>query len=306
MLKKETRLDAAGEVFFEEQLEQIKAKTYDVRHSDLKATSLIPVGSDYDPGTEIITFRTYDSVGMAKFVSDYANDFPRADVFGTEKSVKPKDIGMSYAYSIREIQRAQQAGFALDAKRAAACKRAIEQMQNRVGFKGDAVANINGLFNITGANIASCGVSETFANMTAAQLVAAFTALIQASGLATNGVETPDTVLMPLALYNKLTSTEFSSSYPKSVMTYLKETFSEITKWDWVPELTGGSSITAGRSMCVAYKRSIDKLELIIPELYTQYAPQQKGLAFEVLATQRTAGVVAYYPMSVTYMEEGA
>lgn len=300
------RLDADGAAFFEDQLKQIKTKTYDVIHADLKATSLIPVGTDYDPGAEVIAYRSFDSVGMAKFVADYAKDFPRVDVIGVEKSVKPKDMGSSYGYSIREIQRAAKANTPLEAKRARACKRAINELQNSVAFKGDSATGLKGLFNITGANIAAAGASKTFANMTAAEIIAAITSLVQCSGLATNGKETPDTVLMPLALYNKCQATEVSANYPKSVMTYLKETFAEITKWDWVPELTGGSAITSGRSMCVAYRRDIDKVELVIPETYTEQAPQQEALNFTIYATQRTAGVVAYYPMSITYMEEGA
>lgn len=298
-----SRFDADGAAFFEEQLETIKAKTYDVIHSDLKAMQLIPVSTDYDPGSETITYRSYDSVGMAKFVADYANDFPRVDVIGTEKSVKPKDMGAAYGYSFREVDRAQKSGFPLEQRRARACKRAIDELQNQVAFKGDTATGLKGLFNITGANIAATGAAA-FASMTAEQLIAFFTGLIQCSGNLTNGKEIPDTVLMPYALANKCKATQVSSGYPKSVWQHLQETFTEITLWDTVPELQGGSTITSGKSMCVAYRRDVDKVELAIPELYITHNPEPKGLTVEIKATQRTAGVIAYYPMSVTYAEE--
>lgn len=298
--------DADGAVFFEGQLKAIKAKTYDVIHSDLKAMSVIPVDTDYDPGAETIEYRSYDSVGMAKFVADYANDFPRVDIIGTSKSVKPRDMGASFGYSFREVKRANMGNFPLEQRRARACKRAIDELQNSVAFKGDSATGLKGLFNITGANIATHSVGKKFSAMSASELISVFTTLIQCSGNLTNGKEVPDTVLMPYALANRCKATEVSSGYPKSVWQYLHETFSEITLWETIPELKGGSSITSGRDMCVAYKRDVDKVELAIPEAYTTHNPEQKGLTVEIKATQRTAGVIAFYPMSVTYLEEGA
>ena len=134
----EMRLDADEQVFFDNQLALVKSRTYDVQHKALKALSLLPVSTEQDPGATHIIWRSYDKVGMAKIIADYANDFPRADIAGVEHSSPVKDLGVSYGYSVKEIRRAQKAGVALDAKRAEAARRAIDEKQDSIAWKGDA------------------------------------------------------------------------------------------------------------------------------------------------------------------------
>ena len=86
MAEQNMRLDADEQVFFDNQLALVKSRTYDVEHKALKALSLLPVSTEQDPGATHIIWRSYDKVGMAKIIADYANDFPRADIAGVEHS----------------------------------------------------------------------------------------------------------------------------------------------------------------------------------------------------------------------------
>ena len=139
--KNATRLDQSEQVFFDGQLTLIKARTYDVIHKDLKALTLLPVSTEQDDAAEHIEYRSYDQVGMAKIVSDYANDFPRVDTLGTKKSVQVHSLGDSYGYSIQEIRRAARANFNLDARRAMAARRGIEEKQDHIAWFGDKKAD---------------------------------------------------------------------------------------------------------------------------------------------------------------------
>ena len=58
-------VDADGGVFFQRQLEHIKAKSYDVLYANLKARELFPVSNEAGPGVTTITYRTYDIAGAA-------------------------------------------------------------------------------------------------------------------------------------------------------------------------------------------------------------------------------------------------
>ena len=58
--------DADGAVFFQRQLEFIKAKSYDVLYAELKARQVFPVSMEAGPGVTSITYRTYDQAGAAK------------------------------------------------------------------------------------------------------------------------------------------------------------------------------------------------------------------------------------------------
>ena len=126
-MKNMYKLDANESAFFKRALEAVKSRTYDVKRKTLKATTLIPVETDAPNGADVITYRSFDAVGVAKIISDYAKDFPRADVYGKEEMVKIFSLGSSYGYSIKEIRRAQMAGTNLDQKRAMAAKRAIDE-----------------------------------------------------------------------------------------------------------------------------------------------------------------------------------
>jgi len=197
----EMRLDADEQVFFDNQLALVKSRTYDVQHKALKALSLLPVSTEQDPGATHFIWRSYDKVGMAKIIADYANDFPRADIAGVEHSSPVKDLGVSYGYSVKEIRRAQKAGVALDAKRAEAARRAIDEKQDSIAWKGDAKSGLPGFWNAEGiteyvAALNAGGTSRAWADKTADEIVAYFAGLVSAAPESTNGIEQPDTVIL--------------------------------------------------------------------------------------------------------------
>ena len=231
--KNEMRLDGMEQVFFDEQLALIKARTYDVRHKALKALTLLPVSTEQDPGAEHIIWRSFDQVGIAKLVSDYANDYPRVDIGGEEHTSPIKEIGASYGYSIKEIRRAQKAGISLDAKKAEACRRAIDEKQDSIAWKGDAKGKLPGFFNHPGITeyVApnGAGGSKTWASKTADEIVADFAAIISTAPESTNGIEQPDTVIMPLSLYNKLQNTPYGSNRDKTILGFIRENYPQIT-----------------------------------------------------------------------------
>ena len=279
--KNEMRLDGMEQVFFDEQLALIKARTYDVRHKALKALTLLPVSTEQDPGAEHIIWRSFDQVGIAKLVSDYANDYPRVDIGGEEHTSPIKEIGASYGYSIKEIRRAQKAGISLDAKKAEACRRAIDEKQDSIAWKGDAKGKLPGFFNHPGITeyVApnGAGGSKTWASKTADEIVADFAAIISTAPESTNGIEQPDTVIMPLSLYNKLQNTPYGSNRDKTILGFIRENYPQITRIDWVQDLVGAGAGNTSRVM--AYARDPMKVEVQIPQRFEQMPPQLTGKA---------------------------
>ena len=301
----EIRLDGFEQVFFDEQLALVKARTYDVKHKALKALTLLPVSTEQDPGADRIIWRSFDQVGVAKIVSDYANDFPRADVAGDEHISPVRDIGSSYGYSLKEIRRAQKAGVSLDAKRAEACRRAIDEKQDKIAWFGDAKAKLPGFINAEGITeyVAANGAggSKTWATKTADEIVADVAGIITAAGEATNGIENPDTLILPLSLYNKLMTTPYGANRDKTILGFIRENYPQITRIDWVQDLAGAGA--GGSSRVMAYSRDPLKVEVQIPQRLEQFPPQQKGLAFDIICAQSTGGTLVYYPLSVVFCD---
>lgn len=303
--KNEMRLDGMEQVFFDEQLALIKARTYDVRHKALKALTLLPVSTEQDPGAEHIIWRSFDQVGIAKLVSDYANDYPRVDIGGEEHTSPIKEIGASYGYSIKEIRRAQKADISLDAKKAEACRRAIDEKQDSIAWKGDAKGKLPGFFNHPGITeyVApnGAGGSKTWASKTADEIVADFAAIISTAPESTNGIEQPDTVIMPLSLYNKLQNTPYGSNRDKTILGFIRENYPQITRIDWVQDLVGAGAGNTSRVM--AYARDPMKVEVQIPQRFEQMPPQLTGKAYDIICSQSTGGTLVYYPQSVVFCD---
>lgn len=297
------RLDANESAFFKRQIEYVRARSYDTKYKQLKSFDLIPVSSEASSGHSEITYRKYTGVGFAKIIDDYANDFPRVDVFGEEATVKIKDIGASYGYSIKEIRSAQIAGVNLSTKRANFARRAVEEKINSIAWNGDASHGINGFLNYPGITEYTVpngtGGATEWSSKTPDEIVADLSGIVTAVVDPTNGREAPNTMIMPIDQYLYLANTRMTGDSQKSILTYFMENNPFIATIEWVVELKGAGAGASDRFM--VYSRSEENVSLEIPILFEQFNPIQKGMSYEIPVHGETAGVIVYYPLAVAY-----
>ena len=299
------RLDAAETAFFNRELESVKSKTFDVKFPELKARRLFPVSFDAGPGAESIVYQQYDQVGMAKIISSYADDLPRADVVAREFTARVKSFADSYGYNVQEIRSAAKAGKPLQTRKANAAKRAIMQLENRVAFFGDAPTGLQGFLsnpNVTRSTVPNgAGGSPLWANKTPDEILADLNAAADFVVSSTNGVEIPDTLILPLAQYNAIKGRPRSANSDKTILAYFLENNGYIKTVEWVNELKGAG--TAGTDVMVAYRRDPDVLSLEIPQDFEQFPEQEQGLEYVVPCHERCGGVLVYYPMAINIVE---
>jgi len=295
------RLDASETVFFQRELEAVKSKTYDVKYPELKCRRLIPVSFDAGAGAESIVYQQYDQVGMAKIISAYGSDLPRADIVGKEFVAKIKSLGCSYGYNIQEIRNANMAGKPLQSRKAAAAKRAILQKENNIAYFGDASTGLVGFLNNPNVTqtVVPNGVSASplFADKTPDEILADLNGAANFIVESTNGVEIPDTLLLPLAQYNYIKSTPRSANSDTTILQYFLDNNGYIKTVEWVNELKGVGN--GGVDVMVCYRRDPDVLTLEIPQDFEQFPEQEQGLEYVVPCHQRIGGVLVYYPMAV-------
>lgn len=298
-------LDANESVFFKRQLEFVKSQTYDVKYAPNKALGLFPISTEPGPAATEITRRSYDKVGMAKMISDYATDFPRVDVYGTETTVKVHGLGASYGYSIEEIRRAQFAGVPLESRRAMAARDAIDNKLNSIALSGETTCNIAGFLNysgITEVTVTSGAGGDTWALKTADEILADMNAIVEGILTSTNGIEQPDTMLLPLNQYLLIGRKRIASdSEGKTVMKYFLENNPYIKRIEWLTELLTAGDSSSARMM--VFKNAPTHLELSIPLPFEQFEADKKGMAYEIPCYAKTAGMTIYYPASVAYMD---
>jgi hypothetical protein len=299
-------LDANETSFFARELEHIKTRTYDVVYPELKALSLIPVSTEAGPGAESITYRQYDQLGVAKIISNYADDLPRADVKGKEFTAPVRSIGESYGYNIQEIRAASMTGKPLEQRRANAARRANDQLVNKIAFFGDTTSGLGGLLSNTNIPIVNVpndgtGSSTLFKNKTPDQILRDMNNLVNGVFSLTNGVETPDTLVLPIEQFTYISSTPRSANSDTTILDYFLKNNPLIKRVEWANELKGAG--VGGVDVMVAYKRDPDKLTLEIPQPFEQFPVQEKGLEFVVPCHSRVGGVIVYYPLSIAFGE---
>jgi hypothetical protein len=300
------RLDAGESVFFKRELEHVKTRTYDTKFKQLKALSLIPVSTEASNGATEITYRQYTAVGLAKIISDYAKDFPRVDVYGTEKTVKIKGIGDSYGYSIKEIRSSQYSGKRLDQRRAEAARRANDEKVNTIAMSGDSATGLNGLINypgITEYTVPSdgTGASKTWSSKTVDQILRDVNGLVNAVVVTTNGREIPEVLLLPLTQYNYIANTRIGSVNDTTILEYILKTSPYIKKIDFLLELGGAGAGSSQRMMVGAFDDQHITLE--IPQPFEQFDAEQEGMEFVIPCHSETAGVIIYYPLAFAFAD---
>ena len=297
-----TNLDADLSMFFQRELEFIKAKTYDVQYPELLARQLFPVESSVDTGASTLVYQTYDHLGVAKIIKSYATDLPNVSATAKESIRKIYSAGVAYGYSVQDIRAARFAGKPLEQRLANAARRQYMYLENQLAFFGDATTDIPGFVNnantisVTIKNNAAA-TSKLWINKTPDEIIEDVSDMVAAIRDTTNGVETPNTLLLPEAQYTLIATTPRSSVSDTTILRFLLASNPFITQIIPVYNLKGAGASTT--DVMILYDRNPDKLTLEVPQDFEQFPVQEKGLMYEVPCHARTAGVVIYYPKSV-------
>ena len=297
------RLDANEQTFFERQLRYVKSRTYDTLYKELKAMMLIPVSTEAMAGADTIAYYQYTNIGTAKIIADYATDFPRVDTYGEEREAKIKSLGSSYGYSLKEIRRAMMAGLNLTQRKANAARRSIDQLVNNLALLGDADAGIQGLLTYPGITEVTipdgANGTKTWKTKTPDEILLDISNMQEAIVDTTNGVEQPNTLLLPLEQFTYIANTRMTGDSARTIMRYILENSPWISRIEWLVELNGIGDGNTNRILL--YDNSPDKLTLEMPQPFEQFDAQMKGMEYEIPCHAETAGTIVYYPLSVAY-----
>lgn len=299
--------DADESIFFARELEHVKSKSYDKKYSQLKARTLFPVSMDAGPGAETITYEQYDAVGIAKVISSYADDLPRADVKGKQFSSSVKSLGASFGYSVQEIRAARMAGKPLAQRKADAAKKAIMTREDQIAFSGDAANGILGFLNQPNVPLVvlaadGTGSTTTFATKTPDKVLRDLNKVVNSIVELTKEVEIPDTMILPTETYNLLKNTPWSSANDgKSILKLFLENNDYIKNVFSVPRMKGAGA--GGADRMAVYRRDPDALTLEIPQDFEMLEEQARGLEYVTPCHSRIGGVVVYYPLSIAFAD---
>jgi len=299
------RFDAGETAFITRQLLFVKARTFDVKYTEFRARDFIPVSHEVPSGAQQWSFWSWDLVGMAKVIANYSTDFESVDVFKSEVITNIKSLGAKYTYTVQDMRAVAmtgpQGGGQLDYKRAAAARRAIEAAIDNIAAVGLSDAGFTGLVNNASVPIQTAPVGS-WATATAADMINDLNAVVTKVITQSNGVEIPDTLLLPISEFAIISQTPFSALVPDMALYLFMKNNPYIKNVDQWSKLTNqNSGGTGGRSVC--YRRDENAVTLEIPQEFEQFAPQLEGMTYEIPCHARIGGVVFYYPLSAAYLD---
>lgn len=299
------KLDANESLLFARQLEYISREVMKAEYVTNSAFSFFPVTSEVPAGATSFTYTMYDQVGLAKVISNYAKDLPRADVTAKQFNYPVQTIGISYGYNTQEIRSSQMTGMKLPADKAQAARDGHAMKINQLAFYGETEYGIPGFFtnaNVPAVTIAAdgTGATKTFSTKTADQIIRDVQSVINAIIVQSKGLYRPNVVALPVAQYAQLNALARSTTTDTTVMQFLRNTNPGV---EFMPVYELAGSGTAGVDRMYAMYKSSDVLNLEIPMMLEEHAPQPQGLEFVVPMESRFAGVRVRRPLAIAYGE---
>lgn len=305
------RLDAADNagIFFAKQLAYVKSKAYDKEFPELTGLKLFPQTSEVDEGALYMEYFSYEPVGFADIIANYASDLPRVDVKGTPHRAEIVGIGNSYGYNVQELRACRRNALLgtmkpLDAARAEAARRAYDIKINHLIWHGDEKTGIIGVLS-SGNNIPiytltnGAGGKADWASKTADEIAADVAGMLNYIDTLTQGVEHPDSWAMPNDLYTSLNLRRIDGT-GESVLSYIKNHTPQIVNWEVAGELSKSNTDynSTGKNIGLLYTKDAEKMAHEVPLAFLQHAPQERNLEMVINCEGRDAGMVIPYPLS--------
>lgn len=307
------RFDSAEDasVFFARELDFIKSQSYDVEYAEMTALSIFPMSSEVDPGAETITSYSYDKTGMAKLISNYATDLPRADVMGKPTTAIIKSIGDSYGYSIQEMRASRMAGKSLDVRKGESARYQIDRLNNQIAWAGDEETGLMGVLsknNDIPLYVLPNGKDgkTSWADKTPEEIMADINGMQKQVAAVTKNVERPDTLVLPSDVFIDISTRQIPNTgftvkkFIEENAPYLKQIVPASELQADTPETNPyGAADGTGKNVALLFKKDARKLTIENPMPFYQYPVQPKGLEVIIPCEARTAGVIIYYPLSL-------
>lgn len=306
-----THFDSAEDasIFFARELDHVKSKSYDKQYPQFTALTLFPQTSEADAGAETITYYTYDKTGLAKIISNYSTDLPRADVTGKPSFAQIKSMGASYGYSAQEMRASRLAGKSLDSRKAESARFQIDNLNNKIAWAGDAESGLMGVLS-EGQNVPMFTIlpgasgKSSWLEKTADEILDDINGMQKQVDAATMNVERPDTLCVPSDVFMHI-STKRIPDTTMTVKAFILENAPYLKKIEPAPELNANAvgtnpyaSAADGQGVAFLFHNDPEKMALENPMAFYQYPLQPKGLEIVVPCEARTAGVIFYYPLS--------
>lgn len=298
------RADANETVVFSRELDHVISEVVDYDYPEFRARDFIPVAQGVPPGAETFTWYGYDRVGVAKMLTNYADDIPNVTAFAEKHTTPIEGIAVGFSYSVQDVRAAALTGRPLDRTLAVYAREAIERKIESIAATGDSTRGVPGMLNNSSVALVTAGINGDWQNAatTGQQILEDLHLIPKTVWINSKQVHKPDVLILGTTAYAKAATKLYSSQTPDTVLDVFLRTSKMVRTVDsWVECDLADAEGNGERAVC--YARDARNLELVIPIEFLAHAPQAKGLMFEVPCEGRIGGVVLKRPLSMVYCD---
>jgi hypothetical protein len=299
--------------FVQQQAQVIEPQVYEIQYPAIQYPDLVPVDTSGNEWAKSIGFYALDRVGQATWFNHLAADVPFADVSRQKFEQAIEMAAVGYYWTMEEIGQQQMIpNMNLMVERAAAARRASEEMIDSIAFFGDTTKNWTGLTNdanvtVTNATADGTGSSALWSAKTANQMARDINVILSGVYTASLTTEVADTLLLPIDRFTTLagslvTNTAVSGlSLVQTGNAYTALTGKPLT----IRTVRGLDTAGAGGiARAIAYRNDPQILKLHLPMPFNfRPALQVTALRFDVPGIFRTGGLEIRRPKSMRYLD---
>lgn len=304
------RQDSQTLPFFERQLEQILARTYDRLFPNLMAANgeVVPISTDVDEGAESFTYYMYEPTGLAKFLDSYASDdLPMVSIRGAKVTGKVEAMGNQYGWTTRDIRNARFANRPLESDLAKAARRAHDQLLHFTILWGREDIGLPGFVNHPNITVSDApaaagggGNPTWWANKTPDEVFEDLATAIDGVDEMTNGVHQVSRVLIAKPQFNYIKRTRTGQLGDSlTILEWAQKTWPGVTFLPIIDLEASKSQGNLDSNAMIAYTFNAEMADAVLPMPFTQYPVQERGLKFVVPCESSTGGVRMPYPLAV-------
>jgi hypothetical protein len=299
------RQDAELTAFVPRELEAIIAGAYRKLYPELMGRSLVPLQDGIPAWAETVKYNIYDRFGVAKLISAYGDDLPRADIVKDEVRSPIRSFGDAYGFNVDELMASEAGQLPLDAEKANAARMAYEEKIDRIVANGDSAAKLVGLLNITnalafvvpngGAGHHDVGDPEDHRRdpPRPEQLLP-----VHDRPDERRAPHAPDRAAAHAVRAHRQHAALAESD--TTILQYLPEQPPRRRGAELVQAEGRGA---AGADRMVGYIPDSQFISFVENQPYTQYPPQAKNLELVVNCKGKSGGVICKYPFTVAYAD---
>ncbi len=313
------RYDANETAAFSRELEYVHAEVIEAKYPELKWRNIVPVKTGAPLGATAHRWFEIDGFGSAKYLDNLAtDDFPTADVQGTEQTGKIRSLGAKYMVTIEELRAAAMMKVHVETEKAKIAKRAVETLIDKTVFGTYNTTNggFKGIAHNDSGTEFSTSVANWFTQSTAGgdpqEIIADIRGMLEAAFLDTKGAFASFDLFMPPEIGVLLDRPMFKTStvgsdeitqylnmsigqYALATLPYLRS----ITKDCFRLAAAGASA----KHRILAFPRDPEVLDVFLPLDFEQFAPQLSGMAFTTHCHAKFGGLRVKHPKAVRYCD---